>query len=1376
MANATVLADRRQSFLRRVLDLEHRTKTELARLVLTATALTVQAGLLTWLLCWIGLPEGVVGAFVAHGGLTEPVIAFQASDLERLTAPARDDARRRGPAEGARPAVPAETGKTPPAPVPVPTARARLVKETASTNLLPRLRALLAQAGSRPVLFYLSAPGVSVQGDSPGGRAYLLPSPVAPLSAVVPTDAVTVQALLDLCKAYPNARKLLILDAGQVGSDRNLGVFANGFAWRLKQAMAEQKPRNLAVLTSTAPGQVSWASEADGCSVFAHYVARGLAGHAEGWDPAGRGAKGRGVTVQGLAWYVRCHVGLWVWQHRQAVQTPELLCEPDVNFTLRKLPRTRERPLTAGPDDPAVVDRLLKLLETHWTRRDALAAREPWGRAPLLWQRYLETALRAERLIRNAEAAEAEQILSSLDSLEATLEEAIRPAAIRYPSRAMALACEAPQSSLLREIAASEQADDERLKGLIPADAPDQAPPPVEGPGGPAAPGGAAPAGAGDKPAAVEAADKPMAGPVAKPSAPVASRKAGARPKARGAGGEEVVPEYAEQQPIAWVEAYLDNKVAPDFGGGLGEPIRKAVLARRRAEQAAAPDAGILGWITPLVEDGDRRRREATDRLFILGGESMREADQQLDLAAASYDVALQDAELYRRAFHLVRRVQAELPYYGEWAVRVQNRPKGSDPGFGERLQKLLEGAVALAERVSAPPGDKGDAPAARMKRIEDLKTRLDAVSGGFEELTGQFKTEWGRRADPTTPAGWVELDDVLCVPLIPAQARLRLLNRVRSRPVAGSLAEEDTPDQPVPGPDTPSLPSELPATDATTPSPSAADSSGSPTRVDLALSPPDLVFFWSRALGLARLEQGLLALGNAAVGRLEDDLKRQAVALPWPLRFDEFENHSATIRTLRLRQIEQVELARTAQSEKDDAKIEQLLVPADRAARCLPLADARSLQALGTSGPGEPGPAQLLDRFRLASLLRWQGERLLQDFAPRNARRVLDEARKLWPETNALAGAGEKAQAMELARLTIQAVPADGLKLDDWTNQPLTGRIEVVGDVPPGLAAALVDRDPYDADLAVTVSDTRHDARDGVGVLVEPSNPRREVQYLVARTRPESSRAQLRPSTFYRGRTFRVATPLEVALGAVKEPIAISLCTARQGLLARARLFGLPDVPRDQFLEHPNDGYLHFDARLDYEVLIKNNTEKPLNLDVRIDDQAPGNKPLHLDPGDEGSFPGTAWGAPALLDKPKALVVTVAEREGRVTDRNGKNNLTVRREFLFHVIRSKDYLASTGWIVPGPDSNVVYVTINHLSGDLITWPTHVSVSAPGVPFPAGVRHIPRGASYTFFAHVPVDLQQVPISVNVEHEPPINVQAAVPAPPPPRPAAEAPKL
>ena len=65
------------------------------------------------------------------------------------------------------------------------------------------------------------------------------------------------------------------------------GRFANGFLHRLKYYLETRRPKGLAVLCSCAPGQLSWTSEADHCSVFGYYVALGWSGKAATWRRTG---------------------------------------------------------------------------------------------------------------------------------------------------------------------------------------------------------------------------------------------------------------------------------------------------------------------------------------------------------------------------------------------------------------------------------------------------------------------------------------------------------------------------------------------------------------------------------------------------------------------------------------------------------------------------------------------------------------------------------------------------------------------------------------------------------------------------------------------------------------------------------------------------------------------------------------------------------------------------------------------------------------------------------------------------------------------------------------------------------------------------------
>src|SRR5262249_22503198 len=202
--------------------------------------------------------------------------------------------------------------------------------DVSSRDLGALVRERMARSGDGLTVIFLSAAGVS-----DGHRPLLLATNHRPVDT--PGDSgwggLNVEDRLDLLREPPTrgGKCLLILDAGQVGTDRNLGVFGNGFVQRLATVMKEKKPKGLLILCSCAPGQVSWTSEADRRTVFGHFVARGLSGEAVGWEPSTRG-----LTARGLAAYVGHHVARWVSERRGAVQTPILLSADDTeNFLLR---------------------------------------------------------------------------------------------------------------------------------------------------------------------------------------------------------------------------------------------------------------------------------------------------------------------------------------------------------------------------------------------------------------------------------------------------------------------------------------------------------------------------------------------------------------------------------------------------------------------------------------------------------------------------------------------------------------------------------------------------------------------------------------------------------------------------------------------------------------------------------------------------------------------------------------------------------------------------------------------------------------------------------------------------------------------------------
>ena len=114
----------------------------------------------------------------------------------------------------------------------------------------------MAHSGDELAVIYLAAAGVA-----DGRRPLLLATNHRPVDSPGDSGRAGIKAddRLDLLNEPPSkgGKCLLILDAGQIGTDRNLGVFGNGFVQRLTTMMKEKKPKGLLILCSCAPGQVS---------------------------------------------------------------------------------------------------------------------------------------------------------------------------------------------------------------------------------------------------------------------------------------------------------------------------------------------------------------------------------------------------------------------------------------------------------------------------------------------------------------------------------------------------------------------------------------------------------------------------------------------------------------------------------------------------------------------------------------------------------------------------------------------------------------------------------------------------------------------------------------------------------------------------------------------------------------------------------------------------------------------------------------------------------------------------------------------------------------------------------------------------------------
>ena len=239
--------------------------------------------------------------------------------------------------------------------------------------------------------------------------------------------------VLDEFRKRPWQKKLLILDIGQIGTDRDLGVFANDFTYRLKQELDKNSettsrsfaPARLASLAGPAtptalrlrPLRSRWDEPSQGRSGIDCLCKKTRLPMGE--DPPGSGPDSDLVGKPGVQ------------------LPPAQTCQGDGPFPGSGARHLR-RPILPGRE-PEAQD-LWKRLVARYRRSDVYADQRPYRYAPLAWREYQETLLRAERLYRAGLFPEGGDAIKSLDGLEQELKNPF-PALPKngYPSLEMGL-------------------------------------------------------------------------------------------------------------------------------------------------------------------------------------------------------------------------------------------------------------------------------------------------------------------------------------------------------------------------------------------------------------------------------------------------------------------------------------------------------------------------------------------------------------------------------------------------------------------------------------------------------------------------------------------------------------------------------------------------------------------------------------------------------------------------------------------------------------------------------------------------------------------------------------------------------------------------
>ncbi len=223
--------------------------------------------LLIWLLYWINpTRRGIGGRWIAQRGLTRPWLGHQAADIEKIT----------GAVRGTVPESDYGSFRD--------VLREHLTKAGQSAR---RALHLGCGGGRRPRAPSSSAttaaPSVRLQSQTLGSRRFRWNA--------------SSRSSSDAGERFPGQSRFLIWDAGQVGSDRNLGVYANGFLPKLRSFLDRESgqaagdPQFRALPARPAPPANSITARCSGIT------------SSRAWR--GKGSTPNGLTVQSFTRYVR---------------------------------------------------------------------------------------------------------------------------------------------------------------------------------------------------------------------------------------------------------------------------------------------------------------------------------------------------------------------------------------------------------------------------------------------------------------------------------------------------------------------------------------------------------------------------------------------------------------------------------------------------------------------------------------------------------------------------------------------------------------------------------------------------------------------------------------------------------------------------------------------------------------------------------------------------------------------------------------------------------------------------------------------------------------------------------------------------------------
>lgn len=207
-----------------------------------------------------------------------------------------------------------------------------------------------------------------------------------------PEGRFSLDELLSYLEKQPrDLKKIVFIDLARGPTDWRWGQFTRPVVGAGLFEDACKRIPNLAIMTSCAPGELSWTSPSLGHSVFTHFLVYGMLGDADGNADSKRDGR---IQLDELYQYVLKQTNQWVIQNRHfRGQHPRIFMSAEsMNSAVVMDAKKQQKPSRADVDGNLSLE-LVKL----WEEFDTWSKQAPEQWCPLEWYQFREHLHRAEQ-------------------------------------------------------------------------------------------------------------------------------------------------------------------------------------------------------------------------------------------------------------------------------------------------------------------------------------------------------------------------------------------------------------------------------------------------------------------------------------------------------------------------------------------------------------------------------------------------------------------------------------------------------------------------------------------------------------------------------------------------------------------------------------------------------------------------------------------------------------------------------------------------------------------------------------------------------------------------------------------------------------------